>query len=120
MGLLWTVVALAAQEADQKIPSGGMEGPMLDYTWLFVRVCVALVLVISLGFVFIRFFLPRLKGFHRSSQSAIKILDRNTLEPRKSIYLIQVGGRHYLIGTADQSVSLIGELSKDEVEKAYP
>ena len=96
-----------------------MEAELIDYTGLFVKVCVALVLVIILAGVFIKYVLPRMKGFRHVSKSGIEILDRQSLEPRKHIYLVKAGERHLLVGTADQSASLLGELSKDEVEKMY-
>ena len=119
IGFLWTLVAVSAQEIAPVIEPEIVQAPLMDYSWLFIKVCVALIVVIASAFVFIKFLLPRLKGFNRSSRSILKIVDRNALEPRKNIYLIQVGERYFLLGTSDHSTSLIGELTKDEVDKAY-
>ena len=96
-----------------------MNSQVIDYSWLFIKVCIALVIVIGLAVIFIKLIFPRLKGFHRASQSVIQIVDRNAVEPRKNLYLIQVGERYFLVGTTDHAMSLIGEFNKDEINKAY-
>jgi flagellar biogenesis protein FliO len=110
---LFLTTVLFAQEAEEAVVG------TLDYSWLFIKVCMAMVIVAVMAFVFIKFILPRMKGFKSSANSAIQIIDRHIVEPRKNIYLIQFGDRHFLVGSTDNSLSLIGEVSQADVDKAY-
>ncbi len=47
----------------------------------------------------------------------IKIIGRTFLSPKQSLYLVKIGERYTIIGATEQSVSMIGELSKAEAEK---
>jgi flagellar biogenesis protein FliO len=69
----------------------------VDFTWLFVNI------------------LPRLgiaRGNHRGRY--FKVHGRYQLEPRKSLYVVEVGGRYLVIGSADHGINLITELSPEE------
>jgi flagellar biogenesis protein FliO len=44
--------------------------------------------------------------------SSLRIIGRCHLEPRRSIYIVEVGERFFLIGVGDGPVNLLAELDK--------
>lgn len=95
-----------------------LEDTGLSFGWLFLKTIIAMVIVIVLAFVFIRYIMPRLqlgrKGWRRGS--SIKIIERTGLDPRKALYIIQVGRKIALIGTSDNSVNKIMDLEEKDIE----
>lgn len=91
--------------------------PGLSFGWLFVKTIVAMVIVIGLAFVVLRYLLPRFHGVARSSGSRIKILERFGLEPRKGLYIVQVGEKAALIGTSDHSVNKLMDLEAKDLKE---
>jgi flagellar biosynthetic protein FliO len=87
----------------------------VDFTWLFVKMLLVLVIVCVSAIIFLKYILPRLgiaRGNHRGRY--FKVHGRYQLEPRKSLYVVEVGGRYLVIGSADHGINLITELSPEE------
>ena len=74
----------------------------------------ATLLIILLAWVFIKYLLPRFYGI-RKLQSKFKILERFPLEPRKTLYLIQVGKKNIVLGTSDHAISKIDEIREEDL-----
>ena len=87
----------------------------ISFGWLFVKTIIAMVIVIGLAFVVLRYVLPRFQGAHRFSNSRIKILERFGLEPRKGLYIVKVGGKTALIGTSDHAVNKLMDLEEKDL-----
>jgi flagellar biosynthetic protein FliO len=70
---------------------------------------------VSLALVcFVAFFVLRWlgrKGVGRSDDR-VRVLGRCFLEPRRSVYLIESGGRCFLVGVGDGPMSLLAEIDK--------
>lgn len=49
------------------------------------------------------------------STSYIKILDRQFLEQRKGLYLINIGSRYWFIGTSENGIHVIDEVKSQEL-----
>lgn len=47
-------------------------------------------------------------------QSALKVVGKRTLEPRKSLYVVDLGGRYILVGTGENQVSLVDHITAEE------
>lgn len=88
-----------------------MTPPDLSYGWLFIKTILAMVIIIGLAIVVIRYVLPRLTWGRGQSGSSIRIIERAGLEPRKGLYLIEVEGKRILIGTTDQRITKLMDLS---------
>ncbi|MFH1810900.1 MAG: flagellar biosynthetic protein FliO [Pseudomonadota bacterium] len=43
----------------------------------------------------------------------VHVVDRVGLEPKKTLYVVEIAGRYYLIGTSDHGVSCLATLSGD-------
>jgi flagellar biosynthetic protein FliO len=71
--------------------------------------------LVSLAIVcFVAFFVLRWlnrKGIGRSD-GCIHILGHCFLEPRRSVYVIEVGGRCFLLGVGEGPMSLLAEIDK--------
>ena len=90
----------------------------VDFTWLFVKMLMILVVVVVIVIIMLRYGFPRL-GFFKPFQKGryFTVLGRYVLEPRKSLYLVNIGKRYLVIGTADHGINLITEVTKEEAEK---
>lgn len=89
----------------------------VDFTWLFLKTLLAMVVVIALAVVALRFFLPRLSwGRQIKGRMGFKILERLPLDTKKGLYVIEVEGRRLLLGASEHSVNFIAELGRHEGE----
>ena len=91
----------------------------VDFTWLFLKMIFAMIVVIALAIVILRYVVPRL-GIHRgiSRRTDFRIVDRIPLDARKSLFVLEVEGRRLLLGASDNHVGLVADLgearTKDE------
>lgn len=90
----------------------------VDFTWLFIKMLFVLGVVTILAILILKYGVPRTAFYRRLSKGSLfKTLSRQNIEPRKAIYLVEVGERHMLLGVTDHSITTIAELTKDEVER---
>jgi flagellar biosynthetic protein FliO len=90
----------------------------VDFTWLFVKMLLVLAIVSIFAVLLLKYAVPRFgffKPFHQKGRY-FTVLGRYALEPKKSLYLVNIGKRYLVIGTADHGISLITEISKEEAE----
>jgi flagellar protein FliO/FliZ len=83
-----------------------------DLGLLVVETVAILVLIAAAAWLFVRFLAPRLRGV--KGRSRMRLLERLPLEPRRSLYVVEVDGAPLLIGVADGSVRLLKELGPGE------
>lgn len=89
-----------------------------DFTWLFVKTIAGLVLVIGLAVVLLKFVLPRTRIGGRSRRpSWASVVDRLPVGPHTHLNLVKIFGRYFVLGTSEQQVSVITEVSQSEGEK---
>lgn len=55
------------------------------------------------------------RGYGTGSNRNLRVIERVMLEPRRSVYLLEVGKRVFLVGSSDQSVNTLAELSRDDL-----
>jgi flagellar biosynthetic protein FliO len=53
----------------------------------------------------------------RRGSGAIRVVERCSLEPRRSVYVVAVAGRHFLIGVGDGPMTVLAELDGDRLPK---
>jgi len=89
----------------------------MDFTWLFLKMLLALGIVTILAILFLKYIMPR-TGLMSALQKGryFTVMGRYQLEPRKALYLVEVGGRYLVIGSADHGIQLLAELTKAEAE----
>jgi flagellar protein FliO/FliZ len=55
------------------------------------------------------------RGIGKAS-GAVRVLARCPLEPRRSVYVIEIAGRCFLVGVGDGPMALLAELDADKVK----
>lgn len=90
--------------------------PELSFGWLFLKTMLAMVFVIALAFVSIRYLVPRMHASRVKSIGNIEILDRIALEPRKNLFVIRVGDKHALIAVSEQGIAKLMDLTAQDIE----
>ena len=79
----------------------------------FIRMVLVLALVV-LSIYVLFYFLKRAGGHGDRSDSSLRLLGTTTLQGSRAVHLVEVGGRVFLVGSAEQSVNLISELQDQE------
>ena len=97
--------------------SGAYGGAEINFFMSLVKVAVALVFTLALlvaAVWFIKRFLSA-RSVPGLSGGAISIMEIQYIGPRKSIALVRIAGRVFIIGISDQSMSTLGELLPEDI-----
>jgi flagellar protein FliO/FliZ len=89
----------------------------MNFFTMLLETMLALGLVCGLAYLVFRLALPRLNTI-RSANSMVRVVDRVGLDPRKSLYVVEVAGRWLLIGASEAGVHLVSELDAKTAEEA--
>lgn len=79
----------------------------------FLRMVLVLGLVI-LSIYVLFYFLKKAGGHGDRSDRTLRVLGTTTLQGSRAVHLLEVGGRVFLVGSADQSVNLLSEITDRE------
>lgn len=90
--------------SDPTVPTG--------YGLYLLQTLLALGAVCLLAYVVLRWGAKRLYGVGRPGQR-MRLIERLPLEPRRSLYLIEVAGRRLLVGSAESGVTLLTEVAPE-------
>ena len=107
-------------DADEKVeePAEREERPRRSVLGTLARTGFWLGLVVAMlcGLVALaRKFLPKSMGMFRSP--AMELLGRSYLDPKRCVYLLKIGGRMLVVGSAENGLSCLGEIAeREEVE----
>ncbi len=103
--LLW------AQSTHHAVPQG--------YGSALLQATIALAAVCLLAWLVLRFVARR--GFGAATEGRLQVLERVPLDARRSLVLVQVGSRAFLVGTGDGAAPrLIAEFSSDALPSVPP
>jgi flagellar protein FliO/FliZ len=116
-----TLLALVwlAADAPEETPVPGVEESFVDELIFVVIVLVAICLFF---YVLIRWLLPRMsrlaggRGLRIGGGKVIRVVDRCVLEPRRSLYVVEVAGRFWLLGATEGSITKLAGEDLDEPE----
>jgi len=89
-----------------------------SYGGLLLKTILALVIVIGLAWALLRWGLGRLLPGRARGGSEITVVDRQPLDGRRQVVLVQAYGRYLLLGVGDGSVTLLAEVNADAVAEA--
>lgn len=81
----------------------------LSFVWMLFQTLVALAFVCGLAYVIFRVILPRLTTNY-GANNMMRVVDRIGLDTRKSLYIIEVTGRWFLVASSESGVQMISEL----------
>lgn len=87
-----SMLAMAPAQTVPEAPSG--------YGWLLLRALLALAAVCLLAYVVLRFLSRRVYGTAAGGQ-LMRVVARLPLEPRRTLYLVEVAGRYLLVGLGE-------------------
>jgi flagellar protein FliO/FliZ len=78
-------------------------------------------LLIVLGILFIIYIIvkKRFSIVPGGGRGVIKVIEAHHLMPRKSLYLIEVRGKEYLVGTGGDSLQLITKIDGADAAKPF-
>jgi flagellar protein FliO/FliZ len=117
--VLAVVYFLLWQQLDPTQPGPVPTAPLLGDSWslflMVLKTCLMLGFVAALAFITLRF-LPRFVGIQLDNQ-IMKVVARYPLEPQKSLYIVEVPGKHLLLGVSQERIELISELESNVVRE---
>lgn len=102
-----TMLLLLAQTPPFPEPSFGM---------LFFKMILAMVFVVGLALLFMKYVLPRVYNMQPRLAGKVRILHRVGLEPRKSLYVVNVGHKNLLLGVTEHQIANLSELSAEDLK----
>jgi flagellar biogenesis protein FliO len=114
MGLdhvLWLSSALAPLAESELAPPG--------YGWTLLKLLGALLFVCALAYVALRLVRRQLTGAQQGAN--LRVVERCPLSSRHSLWLVEAGGRFFLLGTNDApggGVTRLAELDEVAVRQA--
>jgi flagellar protein FliO/FliZ len=110
--LLSVALLAAPAQAVPEAPSG--------YGWLLLRALLALAAVCLLAYVVLRYLGRRVYGA-AAGGGLMRIVARLPLEPRRSLYLVEVAGRFLLVGLGENGApTTLAEIDAAQVKEATP
>jgi flagellar biosynthetic protein FliO len=109
-----SLILFALQTAN---PSGDIGWVGSEFTSL-LRLVLVLAGILILAFFVLRFAIPRFFGVDNFRTGPITVVARYSLEPRKSLYIVQVGTEFFLVGTSETNVQFLTSLDAGKVESA--
>lgn len=84
-----------------------------------LRTLVVLAVVIALAYLSLRLLRRFMgKGLLKGSGEEMTVLARTYIEPRRTLLLVKVGRRFFLIGSAEQGMILLAELTAEDAAAA--
>jgi flagellar biogenesis protein FliO len=94
------------------------QGTAMDFTWLFIKMLLILGIVCVAAVLVLKYVVPQIGFVGRlRPKGFFTIHARQLIEPRKSLYLVGIGKRYLVIGTADHGISALAELTEGEFEQ---
>lgn len=98
--------------------SHGNENSMGVAMTAFLRMIVVLVGVLLLAYLLLHKGLGKLSS-KLSHGRLIKVIDRVGLEPKKTLYVVEVADHHYLIGASDSGISHLATLDDAQSQASF-
>ncbi len=90
----------------------------VDFSWLFLKMIFAMVVVIALAVLLLRYVLPRITlSRSKGVRTDLQVLDRIPLDAKKALYVLQIEGRRFLISASENHIGLVTELEAKHEEK---
>ena len=78
---------------------------------------VSLGLVCLLAYVALRWLSRRTSGVSSSGGGVLRILARQSIDPRRSVVVVQAANRCFLVGAGEGPMTLLAELDQDVVNR---
>ena len=89
----------------------------LSFVWMLFQTLLALAFVCGLAYLIFRVLLPRFTT-NFGANNMMRVVDRIGLDTRKSLYIIEVTGRWFLVAGSESGVQMISELDAKNAAEA--
>ena len=89
----------------------------LNFVWMLLQTFLALAFVCGLAYLIFRVLLPKFTSNY-GANNMMRVVDRIGLDTRKSLYIIEVTGRWFLVAASEGGVQMISELDAKEAAEA--
>ncbi len=103
---------MALQFTALTVAAGGTTGA---YGWALFKVTVALVVICVLAYLLVRAAQGKVGRLGGAGGGQLRVLDRYPLSPRQALWLVEVGGRVFLLGAGEGGISRLAELDPEEL-----
>lgn len=87
----------------------------LNFGMLLLRMLIFLALVVALIWLLLRKFLPMLAQSASLRNRNVQILERLPIDARRSLLVVEVQERVYLLGNAEGQINVLMELDKEKM-----
>ena len=87
----------------------------LSFGWVLIKTILAMSFILALAYVVIRYLFPLFRMGAQTKGSRIKIIDRAGLEPRRALYIVQIGKKTVLLGTSEHGLSKLMDLQEGDL-----
>lgn len=91
--------------------------PELNFGMMFLRMLIFLGLVLVLIYFVLRKGLPLLMQTQGFRNKTIKIMERVPIDQKRSLLVVEIQGKVYLLGSAEGQINLLMELDRDKLAK---
>jgi flagellar biogenesis protein FliO len=123
LGVAWVCLAGGPGSGAPRpsvLPAGDGAAERMNLPGLTGRVflALALILVLIVAAVSLLKYLGGRTGI--TPRGPLKVIDRCFLGPKKSLYVVRMGGRGVVVGVTDTGIHPVLELSPEEVDRLYP
>lgn len=114
-----TFLACTLAQAQTQAPAPADDGgPSLG--WMLLRTLVVLALVVALIYLTLNWGLRKLmgvKGLPGQGSGVVKVMERIPLDPKRSLFVIQVAEEYLLLGGGEGAVNLLAKIDREAMEK---
>ncbi len=110
-------------------PDANEHGVPKSYVGQLIQTVFMLVAVCALAYLVLGKLVPRLLGMTAAgrralvatpSQGVLHVVDRLPLDPRRSLMVVRVGDEHFLVGLAEQSMTMLARLDDTRFDVTPP
>lgn len=92
------------------------QGPEeINFGMLILRMLIFLALVIALIYFLLRKVLPSLMRMTTFKNQTIRILERVPLDQRRSMLVVEIQDKVYLVGSAEGQINILMELDREKL-----
>lgn len=98
----------------------GNDAEMPDLVGALIQMVLVLGVVCALAYLILGKVLPKLMRVQMPTapHQMLEIVDRMPLDQRRSIMVIKLGDRYFLVGATENGINLLSRLETDEIEDA--
>ena len=104
-----SVLAAIASDAAEATAVTGFGASLLRMTLALLAVCALAVFVLRL-----------LRRRSPAGRSSLRVIDRLSLEPRRTLYVVEAAGRYLLVGVGDGPMTVLAELDAAKLAQPEP